>query len=350
MQSGSSFDMILMHANRRENPETMDWQPLWEIIESNQRFVLSSHVRPDADALGSELAMAEMLESKGKQVRIINPSAPPNTLEFLDPNGKVHKLGDTASPDDVSDTDVHIVLDTSAWSQLQGVGDILKKSQAIKVVVDHHVSSDNLGATEFKDTQCEATGTMVYRFLKSGDVEITESMARNLFCAITTDTGWFRFSSTTSETMRIGAELIDLGVKPAEMYRLLYEQRSFARIQLAGRILSKVQLDSDGKLAYTSVKWSDFVATSATPVDTESLVNECLTIAGTEAAFIAVEMQNKMIKISFRSRGALNVAAIAEQFGGGGHKQASGATMKGPLDSALRKLLAAMNDGIAKMT
>jgi nanoRNase/pAp phosphatase (c-di-AMP/oligoRNAs hydrolase) len=325
----------------------MDWQPLWDIIRSNDRFVISSHVRPDADAIGSELALAELLDGMGKSVRIINPSAPPGTLEFLDPGSRLQKFGDSTSSKDVRDTDVHLIVDTSAWTQLQGVGDAMKTSNAVKVVIDHHVSSDNLGAIEFKDTVCEATGTLIYRFLKSGDITITPSMARNLFCAITTDTGWFRFSSTTAETMRIGANLIDLGVKPDQIFRLLYEQRSYARIQLAGRILSKVKLDSDGQLAYTSVDRNDFVVTSAAPVDTEGLVNECLTIAGTEAAFIAVELENRGIKVSFRSRGGLDVAAIAEQFNGGGHKQASGATLKGPLIKAVGQVLKAMNDGLS---
>lgn len=327
----------------------MNWEPLWDIIRNNERFVISSHVRPDADAIGSELAITEMLEGMGKSVRVINPSAPPKTLQFLDPDSRLEKIGESATAKDICDTDVHIVVDTSAWTQLQGVGDALKKSQAIKVVIDHHASSDDLGAIEFKDTICEASGTLIYRFLQSGNIEITPTMARNLFCAITTDTGWFRFSATTSETMRIGADLIDRGVEPAEIYRLLYEQRSYARIMLAGRILSKVKLENEGQLAYTTVEWNDFVVTGAAPVDTESLVNECLTVAGTEAAFIAVEMQNRAIKVSFRSRGGLNVAAVAEQFGGGGHKQASGATLKGPLAKAEKQLLKAMTEGLAAM-
>lgn len=326
----------------------MNWEPLWDIIRSNDRFVVSSHVRPDADAIGSELALTEMLEGMGKTVRIINPSAPPKTLSFLDPDDRLEKIGDTATAADICDTDVHIIVDTSAWSQLQGVGDAFKKSGAVKVVIDHHASSDELGAVEFKDTICEATGTLIYRLLQSGDIDVSPTMARNLFCAITTDTGWFRFSATTGETMRIGADLIDRGVQPAEIYRLLYEQRSYARILLAGRILSKVKLESEGQLAYTTVEWNDFVVTGAAPVDTEALVNECLTVAGTEAAFIAVEMQNRSIKVSFRSRGRLNVAAVAEQFGGGGHKQASGATIKGPLAKAEKELLKAMQTGLAE--
>ncbi len=138
----------------------IDWEPLREIIADNERFVLSSHVRPDADALGSELAMAMLLENLGKSVRIVNPSALPDNLFFLDPGNRVMKIGKDISAEDVLDTDVHVILDTSAWVQLVDVGKVLRKTKAKRVVIDHHVSSDNLGAVEFKDTTAEATGAL----------------------------------------------------------------------------------------------------------------------------------------------------------------------------------------------
>jgi phosphoesterase RecJ-like protein len=320
----------------------IDWQPLRQIIEANRRFVLSSHVRPDADAIGSELAMAGLLEEQGKTVRIVNPSAVPPNLAFLDPTGRVMKLGEGVTPDEIIDTDVHLILDTSAWVQLVDVGRAMRKSPSVKVVIDHHVSSDDLGAVEFKDTQAEATGALVFQMAEAFGWTIAPEIAKSLYCAIATDTGWFRFSSTTSQTMRAAARLIDLGAQPALIYQSLYEQFSLSRILLAGRVLSRVQLDCDGRLAHTYVKWDDFVETGATPVETEDLVNDCLRIAGTQGAFIAVEQQSQRVKFSFRSRTSLNVAAVAEQFGGGGHKQAAGAVLPGPLADAQQKVLAAM--------
>lgn len=320
----------------------IDWEPLRGIIAENQRFVLTSHVRPDADALGSELAMADLLEALGKSVRIINPSASPDTLLFLDPEQRVKKLGENATDEETLDADVHIILDTSAWNQLQSLGGVLKKTTAKKVVIDHHVSSDDLGAVEFKDVKAEATGTLIFRLAKAMEWPITEAVAVNLFCAIATDTGWFRFPSTTSETMRIIGELIDAGAKPAEIYQQLYERHSPARIRLAGCVLSRVTQDCDGKLAYTWVSQADFADTKARPVDTENLVNDCLKIDGAVCAFIAIEQQNRDIKVSFRSRPGVNVAQVAEQFGGGGHKQAAGATLPGPLETAKQRVLTAL--------
>lgn len=320
---------------------TINWEPLHEIIESNRRFVLSSHVRPDADALGSELAVAALLENLGKAVRIINPSAAPKGLAFLDPDARVRKLGNGVTAEDVCDTDVHVILDTSSWVQLADVGKAMQKSRAKKVVIDHHVSSDDLGAVEFKDTRAEATGAMICRMADALELPLSADMAKLLFCAVATDTGWFRFPSTTSDTMRLAGQLIDLGAEPHWLYQQLHEQFSPVRLKLAGRVLSRINLECDGLLAYTCVEWNDFVQTGATPVDTEDLVNECLTIAGTKCAFIAVEQQNKQIKISLRSRLGVNVAAVAEQFGGGGHKQAAGTVLPGPLADAMAKVITA---------
>jgi phosphoesterase RecJ-like protein len=183
---------------------------------------------------------------------------------------------------------------------------------------------------------------MVFELGQALGLSMNADVARWLFCAIATDTGWFRFPSTTSQTLRTAAQLIDLGAQPHLIYRLLYEQYSAARVSLAGRVLSRVTLDCDGKLAYTWVSQSDFAETGAQPADTEDLVNECLKIAGTECAFIAIEQMNKRIKVSLRSRTQCNVAAVAEQFGGGGHKQAAGAILAGGLESAKNKVIAAL--------
>lgn len=324
----------------------IDWEPLREIINANQRFVLSSHVRPDADALGSELGLAMLLERLGKTVRIVNPSAIPDNLMFLDPTNRIMKIGKDITPEEVLETDVHIVVDTSAWVQLVDVGRAYKKSKAKKVVIDHHVSSDDLDAVEFKDTEAEATGALIVRLADALEFAITPEMAMPIYCAIATDTGWFRFSSTTGETMRTIARLIDLGAKPNLIYEQLYERNSLARVLLAARVLAGTQLDCDGRLAYIVVKQSDFEATHAKPVDTEDLVNETLKIGGTETAFIAIEQANQSVKISFRSRTSLNVAQIAEEFGGGGHKQAAGAVLPGPLNKAVQQILIAMQTAL----
>lgn len=324
----------------------IDWEPLRDIIARNERFILTSHVRPDADAIGSELGMASLLDQLGKRVRIINPSAMAEHLEFLDPNRRIHKYSPEADGHSAEDADVHIILDTSAWVQLGDLAKVIRRTPAQKVVIDHHVSSDDLGAVEFKDVTAEATGTLIVQCADALGLQLTPEAAAPLYAAIATDTGWFRFPSTRGETLRIAARLMELGVEPHVIFQALYERRSLARVRLTGRVLNRVDVLCNGLLAYTRVSLEDFKVTGAKPVDTEDLVNECLMIEGTRAAFIAIEQLNRSIKVSFRSRSDLNVAAVAEQFGGGGHRQAAGAVLPGPLDQAIAKVLAAMSSAM----
>ena len=319
-----------------------DWSELKKIVDAHQSFVLTCHVRPDADALGSELALASLLLDLGKSVRIANPSHAPNTLEFLDQDQQVDVLGQGISADEVLSADVHIILDTSAWSQLQGVAEVFRKTEAVKVVIDHHVSSDDLNAHDFKDTKAEATGSLIFRFAKDCGLPISQQAAFYLFCAIATDTGWFRFPSVRSQTYRDIAEIIDLGVQPHLVYGELYERSSLARHHLSGRVLQRITTTENGLISWTWVAREDFHETGAKPVDTEDLVNECLRIEGTKVAFIAVEQENGQVKFSFRARIGSNVAVIAEQFGGGGHNLAAGAMIPGPLDKAKQKVLEAV--------
>jgi phosphoesterase RecJ-like protein len=327
---------------------SIDWSPLVALIGQKQRFVLTTHVRPDADAIGSEVALAAFLEHLGKDVRIVNSSAVPARLKFLDSAGRCMQLGAQVSDDDALDADVHVVVDTSAWGQLAEVARVFRKTRAVKVVIDHHVSAEDLGALDFKDTQAEATGALIFDFAQAAGVPVSAEVASVLFCAIATDTGWFRFPSTTSATMRTAGKLIDLGAQPALLYRKLYEQYSLARIKLAARVLGRMMVDADGRLAWTFVTLVDYRETGADPADTEDLVNECLTIAGVEATFILIEQQNGNVKASLRSRSHIDVARVAEQFGGGGHRQAAGAMLPGPLDDVRAKVLAAMKENLAQ--
>ena len=326
---------------------TIQWEPLRPILTANQRFVISSHVRPDADAIGSEIGLARVLQALGKTVQIINTSPTPANLYFLDPSREVMQLGVGATVADVAAAEVHFVVDTSSWMQLSDVGKAMRDSTARRVVIDHHVSADDLGALEFKDTQSEATGSLIFDLSQFLGVTLPPDAATALFAAIATDTGWFRFSAVSSRTMRTVGQLMECGASPHTVFRELYEQASLARMHLVGRALERMMLDCDGELAYTTIPWTDFAELGATSSDTEDLVNECLKITGTKAAFIAIELQNHQVKVSFRSRTeGVNVAAVSEQFGGGGHRQAAGATLAGPYPQAIAKALEAMTKAV----
>jgi phosphoesterase RecJ-like protein len=318
---------------------TIDWQRFADITNDHDKFLVTSHIRPDCDALGSELAMAMLLESLGKDAIIVNGDETPPNLAFIDPEHRIKTLGRDVQPSELDDIDVLIILDTGAWAQLGPMSDVIRASRAKKLLVDHHVSQDDIGAELFKDTTAEATGRLVLEAAERLGVTVTPEIAAPLFAAIATDTGWFRFSSVSSVTYRAVARLVDAGVRPSDIYAELYERDTIGRLRLRGLILSRVQSDLDGRLVHTHVLKEDFARAGALPSDTEDVINMTLAITGTEVAVIMVEQSGGGFKLSFRSRCELDCSQIAEQFGGGGHKAAAGAFIEGTLDQVQPKVL-----------
>jgi bifunctional oligoribonuclease and PAP phosphatase NrnA len=312
----------------------INWTRFAEIVKTNQKFLLTSHIRPDCDALGSELGMAGVLATLGKEVRIVNGQKTPPNLAFIDPERTIQALGEDVKAENLAGIDVLMILDTSAWAQLGPMSDVIRASQAKKILLDHHVGEDELGAELFKDTSAEATGRLVVEAAETLGVPLTPQIAIPLFAAVATDTGWFRFASASSGTYRTAAKLIDVGARPDAIYRDLYEQDTLARVKLRGIILARLTTELDGRLAHTHVLREDFAMTGALPSDTEDVINMALAIVGTQVAVIMVEQPQGGFKISFRSRSQVDCNRLASQFGGGGHKAAAGAFVAGPFAQA----------------
>lgn len=317
----------------------IDWTPFVDLIGSHDRFVLTSHIRPDCDALGSELGMAEILRTLGKDVLIVNGHATPPNLAFLDPQQQIAALGEQMDAEQLRDRELLIILDTSAWAQLGSMADVVKTTTARKVVIDHHVSEDDLQAIAFKDATAEATGRLVVEAADALGVALTPKMAGPLFAAVATDTGWYRFGSTRGDTYELAARLVNAGANPAGIYAELYEQETLGRCRLRGVILSRLQTELNGRLVHTYVRKQDFADTGALPQDTEDAINLSLAIAGTQFAVILVEQLTGGFKISFRSRCGVDCSRIAAEFGGGGHRAAAGAFIAEPFSIAQQKVL-----------
>jgi len=325
----------------------INWSRFCDIINSHQRFVLTSHIRPDCDSLGSELGMAGVLDQLGKEVLIVNGHPTPPNLAFVDPDLRIQVLGEGITVDEVSAAaDVLMILDTSSWAQLGPMSEVVRATPAVTIVFDHHVKGDDLGAIEFKNTHAEATGRLVAEAAEQLGVPLTPEIAASLFAAIATDTGWFRFSSTTADTYHWAAKLIEAGAVPAAIYADLYERDTLGRTRLRGRILERFATELDGRLTHTYVRAADFAETGALPSDTEDVINSGLAITGTEVAVILVEQIDGGSKISFRSRCDLDCSDLAAQFGGGGHKAAAGAFVEGDFAAAQKKILAAVRQAM----
>jgi len=322
----------------------LDWATLLEVLRDARSFVLTSHVRPDCDALGSELGMLGILEAIGKDVRIVNAQATPSNLRWIDPERRLESLAEGVKKEDLVNRDVFLVLDTSAWAQLGAMGDVAKAMREKVLVVDHHVSEDDLSDRWFKDTSAEATARIVYEIGLRLKVPLTERIATPLYAGLSTDTGGFRFPNVSGETFRVAARLVDAHANPTAIYRELFEQDSIARLNLVGRTLAGARVSHGGRVIVSTVRQSDIKEVQAVPSDTEDLVNMTLAVKGTELAVILIEQPDGKIKTSFRSRCHVDCNTLAAGFGGGGHKAAAGAILPGPFDTARQQVLAAVDE------
>ena len=327
---------------------TIDWTPLSQLIEQNDRFLVTSHVRPDGDALGSSIGMWGILKHFGKDVRVINVSQVPPRYDFLDPDGSViGHYGTTVHPAELADRQALIIVDLSSWGQLGDLADFVREFPGPRLIIDHHVSQDDLGATVLKDTTAEACGTLILDAARALDVPVSPQMATALFTAIAMDTGWFRHPSTSPATLRDGAELVEAGAAIDDIYRLLFERNTLGRLKMMGETLASLQTDFDGRIAYATVKREDFDRTGAIPPDTEDLVDFTVSLRGVEVGLLFIEQKRGGIKFSIRSRAGFDCQKLAAQFGGGGHKAASGATLPDPLSSELPRVLAAVRAALS---
>jgi len=330
---------------------TIDWKRFAEVVCSASKIILTIHQRPDGDCIGSALAMRLMLIHLGKEVRIVAPHPTPPTLNFLDPNGYVTALEDMTEEETrwMQNADLFFVLDTSSWAQLGDMATPFRESTGKKIVLDHHVKGDDIGAETFIDSTAEATGTLVVQAADALGVPISTGIAEAMFAAITTDTGWFRFSSVTSETLRMAARLVDAGVKPDVLYKELYEQESLGRVRLIGRTLSKAEPYLDGQFLLTWILLEDFDAAGARSSDSEDIVNMLLQVKGSKMAALISELKDKTFKVSFRSRCAVDCSILAAKFGGGGHKKAAGAYLSPPFGQAKQAVIEAMTEALKNL-
>ena len=321
----------------------IDWSAFKNAIDRSDNILLITHVRPDGDAIGSQIAMARALCDYGKKVIMINSDPVPRNLFFLDPDHLIKGIDEVPAEDLPkldAPNDLIMTLDTSAWAQLAKTGAIIKNAVCPKIVLDHHVKGDDIGATRFVNPQAEATGTLVWQAIEHLGLPMKKEYAFPIFAAIATDTGWFRFSSVTADTYRMIAKIIDCGVRPDEVYRLAYEQETFSRTKLIGCALSKAERFFDGAGIFTSLLLTDFEASGAIPSESEDIINITLQVAETKAAVIMVEQKTGGFKLSFRSRCELDCSLLAARFGGGGHKKAAGAFIDLPYEQAKEKILA----------
>lgn len=318
----------------------IDWSLFVDFVRRSQHFLLTTHVRPDGDGLGSMLALAEALRQQGKTVQMTVASALPSRYDFMDPGKTVRRFQPPGN--EFSEANAAIVLDTGTWNQLGDFGTFLQTLAIPKAVIDHHLTQDDLGAIRLVDTTAEATGRLVYEATLALGKPLTREAAQHLFIALAMDTGWFRHNNTNQATFALASALVHDGAEPTKAYTNLYEQSNLGRLKLTGLVLQRLQVTHEGRTAFTEVRLGDYEACSATPQDTEDLINYTRSMAGVEVGLFFMEQPRGGVKVSFRSQSRVDVARLAEQFGGGGHRLASGAILETNLEEARNRVLDAV--------
>ena len=301
-----------------------------DLIKSSQDFVITSHVNPDGDSIGSEIAFYKYLRNSGKNAKIINYSDTPPNYTFLDKDSIIELFDEKAHADSINNADVIFILDTNEYSRIRTMEPFVRQSKAKKVCIDHHAGINGNGFDYYiSDTDSPATGEILFEFFeKQGKINIDKEMAIALYTAIMTDTGSFRFPRTTAKTHRIIAELIEHGADPFDIFSEVYNRSTEGRLKLLARFLNNMSFAYGGRLAFSYLRQSDFEETSTGELDTDGFSANLMSVDKVIASIVILETK-RGVKLSFRSVGSIKANGMAGEFGGGGHTNAAGAFVPG---------------------
>ena len=320
-------------------------QPLQDAvaaIHASQTIVLACHVNPDGDALGSMLGLALALLPLGKTITCLSEDGVPAILAFLPGAERVRQTtGEVAF-------DLALVVDSG---DLPRVGKTIQPiiGRARRVVdIDHHVTSGAFGDIRVLDARAASTAEIVYALLLTLQAPITPEIATCLFTGIITDTGSFRFQNVTPNTLHVAAALLEAGAPPAFISEHVFENRTFAATQLLGYALSSLKKTAGGRIVWAHITASDFAEVSATDQDTEGIVSYVRGVQDAEVGILFREMAGGGVRVSLRARDTVNVAEVAAQFGGGGHRMASGCSVELPLAEAEAAVIQAVLEAASR--
>ncbi len=328
--------------------DEQQWREAAARIEPWTRILLLSHARPDGDALGSLAAMKRVLEAAGKQADAAIYDQVPKRYAFLSEDHAFTEF----TPGENAPWDGIVIVDTCSWSQLEPVAEWLKQSRLPRVVVDHHATRDDIAGASaspmylIDPTSASACG-LVYRWAEVMGWPVDRPTAEALYVGMATDTGWFRFSNTDGETMRLAGLALEAGVRADRLYSYIYESRSPARIPLMAEVLSTLQYHADGRMAVMWVTPEMIEFAGAAPADTEEFVNMPLAGEGVLVSILITQQEEGPIRLNLRSKSPevcgidVDVAELAKTFDGGGHRRAAGARVDQPLDVVRDQVVAA---------
>jgi len=310
------------------------FEEIGRILREHQRFAILGHVRPDGDALGSQLALALSLQQLGKEVRVWNEDGMLEKYSFL-PRAELL----TKPPSTPEVVDVAVALDTAIQNRL-GTALPAVRSAKIWINIDHHLSNPCYGDVVYVDPAAPATAEIVFRLIKSQGLPFNRDIAENLYAAISSDTGSFQYPQTSARTFEIAAELIRTGLDVGRLSQQLYENYPRRRLELLRELLRTMRFERGGRVASFSLSSKTAAELGVLPEDNEGLIDHLRAIHGVIVAVFFEELADGKVRISMRSKSdVVNVCAICQKFGGGGHTLAAGARVRGTLDEVEEKVL-----------
>ena len=306
-----------------------------KVIEAINRysiFSISSHVGLEADALGSELALASLLKKMGKKAYVINSDLSAPSYSFLPGIKNIcHDFGRR-------NIQAAFIIDCPSKQRIGRLAGLM--DQALPIInIDHHLGNHNFGRVNWVDHKASSTGEMIYRLFRLTSKPLDKNDALNIYTAILTDTGSFRHANTTSAALEICSALLRFGIKPAQTYSLIYENNSVGEILTLGKLLSKLSFSEGNRIAWAKLNRSDFKRIGGRPEVLDRILDLSKTVATVKVVAVFCQNAQHSVKVSLRSKSPVNVQRIAKSFGGGGHRFASGCTIKGSLQYAERRML-----------
>jgi phosphoesterase RecJ-like protein len=317
-------------------------------LDAASRAAVCTHVNPDGDGIGAEICLHRYLRGRGIESRIINTEPLTPRYLFLDPDGAVETFDRATHDAYLRGVDLLFVLDNSAVSRLGSLEASVRGTRARTICIDHHNVVDPFWNVNIVDEEACATGELVFQIIRALGGAIDAAAARAAYVSLVTDTGYFRFSKTSPRCHEAAADLLRAGVDPPRVYEEVFERNSPALIRLQGAALSGLGLEEEGRLAHITLTRRQVVECGAADEDTSEIVNGLLAIDGVRMAVMFKELGERRVKLSFRSKGGLDVNRLAARYGGGGHTNAAGAVLDGTLEETRGLVLAACRDLLAQ--
>lgn len=303
------------------------------LLEDVERLVLTTHVNPDGDGIGSEIALARFLGERGKRVRIVNGDATPETLGFVEqPEGRIEVYDPGRHDKLIEEAELIVLVDNSAPDRLGRMEATMMAAAARTLCIDHHPARDAPWAHNIVDVESCATAAMIFELTRAAGWEPDFEAAQAIYVGLATDTGFFRFNSTNAEAHRVAAEVLRIGVEPAHAYQQVYERNTAAYTRLLGHALTGLTVSAGGAVASVELRRELISSLEAEEVDSGEITTPLLAMDGVRVAILFRELPGGRIKVSLRSKGDLDVHRLATEFGGGGHRNASGIVSDGPMD------------------